>query len=55
MTERQRDEMHLAWMRARDEGISSYQTAARWGVRPEAVRTVLNRVSRDLEKSEGWE
>lgn len=42
---RQDDEMLLAWLRLRGEGLSSAQVAMIYGVTPERVRTATQRVS----------
>lgn len=41
---RRDDELHLKWVRLRTRGYTSVQIAQRYGVRPERVRTVTNRI-----------
>ena len=46
------DETHLTWLRLHGNNWTSGQIGKRFGVRPEYVRTVLNRIKADLAKSE---
>jgi len=50
--EHARDAMHLDWLRLFDAGVSSYTIGRSYGVRPENVRTVLNRIKADYAESE---
>ena len=49
---RQQDETHLEWIRLTGLGWSSGRIGRRYEVRPEYVRTVLNRIKADLATSE---
>ena len=52
MTHHECDTLDLAWLALADAGKSSCQIASQYGTSPEAVRVVLNRIKRDLARSE---
>lgn len=49
---RAEDERLLAMLRLRDLGLNSPQIGRRFGLRQNAVRTLFQRIDRDLSKSE---
>ena len=53
MTHHDRDTRDLAWLELSDAGNSAGKIARQYGTSPEAVRVVLNRIKRDLARSEG--
>lgn len=52
MSERERDEMHLAWLSMADAGIPQREIARRYGVGRSAVSVAFLRIRADLAKSE---
>jgi hypothetical protein len=49
---READERLLAMLRFRDLGLNSQQIGRRFGLRQNVVRTLFQRIDRDLSKSE---
>lgn len=52
-TDRQDDELHLAWLRMRQAGYRITTIASRFGVKPERVRVVIGRVRNEYAASSG--
>lgn len=44
MTPRQKDNLHLTWVRQRTAGATCGDIAKAYGVKPERVRVVTNRI-----------
>lgn len=52
MSDRQRDEMHLEWLRLADAGVPQREIARRSGVGRSVVSMTIRRIEADLAKSE---
>ncbi len=52
ITDRQLDELHIAWLEMRDQGASYAEIARHFRVRADNVRKYILRIQRDYRKSE---
>ena len=52
-TDRQDDELHLAWLKHRQAGHMIRKIASAYGVKPERVRVVIGRVRNEYAASSG--
>lgn len=52
--DRQTDELHLRWVRQRTSGASCGDIARTYGIKPERVRVVTNRIL-DADRAESGE